>query len=89
VGGVCQRASPILLFETMPLKKFAKVHRFSSKDNEFSEQAKDAEEFLYRECERLKINFRTITTAERMKLLKKFGALRAYRDGIYDTRDAI
>jgi len=89
VGGVCQRASPILLFEIMPLKKFAKVHRFSKIDNEFTEQAKDAEEFLYQECERLKIDFRRITTEERMKLLKKFGALHAYRDGIYDTRDAI
>ena len=69
----------------MPLRrnKYAKIYRFTNKDDEWSEQYQDIDEYIARKCEDEKIDYRTLQMNDRLRLAKKYGCHREFVDSIY------
>jgi len=71
------------------MKRKMNVHKVNQTDSQFTEAAKDAEEFIFRECERLKIDFTRLSRTAINNMMKKVGCFKQYTDGLYQKKDAV
>jgi hypothetical protein len=71
------------------LKKYYRLHKKTNQSNDYNEQFCEIEEYLFRKCEERKINWRTLSWTEKLKMAEEFGCKREYTDAMYMNKFAI
>ena len=66
----------------MIFNKSSRLHKIDNKDDDYSIQFKEIEEFIFRQCEAEKIEWRRLKMEDRLKLAARWGCLREYQDSI-------